>query len=91
VLKPKVLLLEPIHEDGVRVLQQFADTHLAQDAREPAVLGELEEVSGIITRLAKVTPSMIDAARELRVIARHGVGYDNIDVAHATLLDLENG
>lgn len=27
---------------------------------------------------------MIDAAPELQVIARHGVGYDNIDVGHAT-------
>jgi D-3-phosphoglycerate dehydrogenase len=84
IVKPKVLLLEQIHQDGVRVLRQFADPKLAQNASEPAVLGELKEVNGIITRLAKVTSTMIDAAPKLRVIARHGVGYDNIDVGHAT-------
>lgn len=84
MLKVKILLLEPIHEDGVRVIQQFADPKLAQNATEPAVLEELEDAKGIITRLAKVTSTMIDAAPELQVIARHGVGYDNIDVGHAT-------
>jgi len=84
VLKVKILLLEPIHEDGVRIIQQFADPKLAQNATEPAVLEELEDTKGIITRLAKVTATMIDAAPELQVIARHGVGYDNIDVEYAT-------
>jgi D-3-phosphoglycerate dehydrogenase len=83
-LKAKVLLLEQIHEDGIRILTEVADVRLAENPREPAVLRELREVDGIITRLAKVTSTMIDAAPQLRVIARHGVGYDNIDVAHAS-------
>jgi hypothetical protein len=52
VLKPKILLFEPIHEDGVRVLREFADPKLAQNAKEPAILGELGEVNGTVTRLA---------------------------------------
>ncbi len=83
-MKAKVLLVEPIHEDGIRILNEFADLKLAESPREPAILAELREANGIITRLAKVTCTMIDAAPQLRVIARHGVGYDNIDVAHAT-------
>lgn len=83
-MKPKILLLEPIHEDGIGILKEFAEVDLAKSAKEPAILQGLEGVNGIITRLAKVTSGMIDAAPELRVIARHGVGYDNIDVAHAT-------
>lgn len=83
-MKAKILLLEPIHEDGVRIIQQFADPKLVQNATESTVLGELEDAKGIITRLAKVTSTMIDAASELQVIARHGVGYDNIDVGYAT-------
>jgi len=83
-LKAKILLLEPIHEDGIRMLEGFADIEFAESPREPAVLPQLREVNGIITRLAKITSTMIDAAPELRVIARHGIGYDNVDVTHAT-------
>lgn len=83
-MKAKLLLLEPIDEDGIRVLSEFADLKLAESPREPSILRELREVNGIVTRLAKVTSTMIDAAPQLRVIARHGVGYDNIDIARAT-------
>jgi hypothetical protein len=35
-MKTKILLLEPIHEDGISVLRQFADLRLAQDANPPS-------------------------------------------------------
>ena len=84
VLTFRILLLEPIHDDGIRLLREFADARLAQIAKEPDVLREFEDVDCIITRLTRVTATMIDAAPHLQVIARHGVGYDNIDVEYAT-------
>ena len=77
-------MLEPIHDDGIRVLREFGNPSLAQIPKEPDVLKELEDVNCIITRLSKVTATMIDAAPHLQVIARHGVGYDNIDLEYAT-------
>lgn len=50
--KAKILLFEPVHEHGVRVLREFADANLAQNTREPAILGELGEVKGTVRRLA---------------------------------------
>jgi len=39
---------------------------------------------GIVSRLGRLDASVMDAAPQLRVISKHGVGVDNIDVAAAT-------
>ncbi len=39
---------------------------------------------GIISRMGRIDGSVFDAAPELRVISKHGVGVDNIDVAEAS-------
>jgi D-3-phosphoglycerate dehydrogenase len=38
----------------------------------------------IMTCFAKVTPTVVDSARELKVVARYGVGVDNIAVESAS-------
>jgi D-3-phosphoglycerate dehydrogenase len=44
----------------------------------------VRDVQGILVRVAKLTPDVIRAAKGLRIIGKHGVGYDNIDVPAAT-------
>jgi D-3-phosphoglycerate dehydrogenase len=48
-----------------------------------ALLGYLDGVTAIITGLEPITATVIDAARELKVIAKHGIGVDNIDLEAA--------
>ena len=36
----------------------------------------------LLVRTAPIPASVIDAGPGLKVIARHGVGYENIDEAH---------
>lgn len=45
------------------------------------VIGEAHALG---VRLARITPEVMDAASSLEVIAKHGVGVDNIDIAAAT-------
>ncbi len=47
------------------------------------LLGYLEGVTAIITGLEPITAAVIDAAKELKVIAKHGIGVDNIDLEAA--------
>jgi len=52
---------------------------------DEATLGALaEDVVAIMTCFARVTPAVIDGASDLRVVARFGVGVDNIAVDTAT-------
>ena len=41
---------------------------------------ELADVSGIVLRTAQMPNEVIDACPDLQIIARHGVGYDNVDL-----------
>ena len=51
---------------------------------EPTLVGLAAGCDAILTNWARVTPTVIDAAPGCRIIARLGIGLDNIDVAHAT-------
>jgi D-3-phosphoglycerate dehydrogenase len=81
---PVVVVSEPIHEAGVRLLAEHCQVVTASDASPAALLPLLPEASGLLVRLAEVSAELLAAAPQLRVIARHGVGVDNIDVAAAT-------
>lgn len=52
----------------------------------PEALAEIarsEDIDAIIVRTGKVDEQVIAASPRLKVIAKHGVGYDNIDIAAA--------
>lgn len=82
--KPKVLLYEPIHQKGIDYLTRYADILWASGYDEETLCREVKDVSGIVIRAkGAVTAKIMDSAPILKVIGRHGVGVDNIDVAAA--------
>jgi D-3-phosphoglycerate dehydrogenase len=80
----RILITDGIERAGAEILLK-AGFELTQKALTPEEL--LEVIGGfdaIIVRSAtKVTAEVIDAGTHLKVIARGGVGLDNIDVQHA--------
>lgn len=82
--KQKVLISQPIHEAGVRLLAEKFEVRVSPD-HSPATLARgIQDCSGLLVRTAPIPASVIEAAPDLKVIARHGVGYENIDMAAAT-------
>jgi len=58
---------------------------LIDDSKDPAFMEALKTANGLIVRSAtKVRADMLDAAPELSVVGRAGVGVDNIDLDAAT-------
>lgn len=53
-------------------------------AAELAVLAGRVRAVAILSRQGPVTVAVLDAAPGLRIVARHGVGVDDVDVAEAT-------
>ena len=83
--KPKVLLYEQMHKKGIDYLSKHADILWASGYDEETLSREAAEVTAIVIRAkGAVTAKIMDSAPLLRVIGRHGVGVDNIDVAAAT-------
>lgn len=71
--KYKVYLAEVIHPEAERKLREYAEIVDNFD--------RLEELDAIFLRAHRLERSQISRAKKCRVIARHGVGMDNLDVA----------
>ena len=80
----RILITDGIEKTGADILLK-AGFELTQKTLKPDELVEaIGSYDAIIVRSAtKVTKEVIDAGARLRVIARGGVGLDNIDVAYA--------
>lgn len=61
-----------------------AELVAAPSGDEPTLTALAAGCQAILTNWAHVTRRVIDAAPECRIVARLGIGLDNIDVAHAT-------
>ena len=80
----QVLVVEPIHDRGIALLSAAGAVVVAPDPSPQTVQPLLADATVIVLRATRLTADMIAAAPRLRVVGRHGVGYDNVDVAAAT-------
>ncbi|WP_175059341.1 D-2-hydroxyacid dehydrogenase [Thermococcus sp. 2319x1] len=87
----KVLVAAPLHEKAIEILKNAGLEVVYEEYPDQEKLKELvKDVSAIIVRSKpKVTKEIIDAAPSLKVIARAGVGLDNIDVEYAKSKGIE--
>ncbi len=82
--KFKVLLFEDIHEEGKNLLGEQADVVLAERLDEAYLLERVREIDAIVVRgNTRVTRKLIEGAPKLKVVGRHGVGVENIDLEAA--------
>ncbi len=80
----KIFLTEPIHEDGVKLLETVGQVILASAKDEETIIREAADCDAILIRSAKITKNIINSIPNLKVVAKHGIGVDNIDVKAAT-------
>lgn len=82
---PRVVVAEMIAEAGLALLRAHADVDVAAGADRSVLLQRLPGADALIVRSAtQVDAEMIEAAPNLRVIGRAGIGVDNIDLGAAT-------
>src|SRR3954447_1894923 len=84
----KILVCDPVSPKGISLLQQrpeFQVVVLPKRLPENELLPLVTDASALVVRSeTKVTKGVIEAARNLRVVGRAGVGVDNVDVDAAT-------
>jgi D-3-phosphoglycerate dehydrogenase len=80
----KVLIADQINQKGIEELEEVAEVVTRTDITPEELIKDIKDFDGIIVRSrTKVTREVIDASK-LRIIARAGVGVDNVDVQAAT-------
>ena len=83
--KPIVLIAEELSPATIDALGPDFEVRHVDGASREALLPALADVDAVLIRSAtKMDPEAIAAAKNLKVIARAGVGLDNVDVPAAT-------
>jgi D-3-phosphoglycerate dehydrogenase len=81
----RIAVIGRVHEAGLERLRAAGLGIEAIDEHDPAaILAAMPEAVGIIVRTARITPAMVDAAPQLRIVSRHGVGWDNVPIERLT-------
>ena len=78
----KILVIQPIHEEGINLLKDNSDFEyeVVDNIDTEFLKSKIKDCDGISIRTAKLSGDVIEAANNLKIISRHGVGYDNIDL-----------
>ena len=80
-----ILIIQPIDKSGIEILENHPDYNfeIIDGTNLEEIKKKIIECDGISIRTAKLPAEVIRGAKNLKVISRHGVGYDNIDLEAA--------
>ena len=80
-----ILIIQPIDKSGIEILENHPDYNfeIIDGTNLEEIKKKIIECEGISIRTAKLPAEVIRGAKNLKIISRHGVGYDNIDLEAA--------
>ena len=78
----KVAIIENIHEDGLKILRDDPnyEYEIINDSSEQNLIKKLPNFDACTLRVSKLNSTILEKCKKLKVISRHGVGYDNVDL-----------
>ena len=78
--KKKILVVQNIHNAGIQLLKENPnyEFEIIEDANPEIIKKKITECDGLSIRTAKLPDEIINLGKKLKIISRHGVGYDNI-------------
>jgi gluconate 2-dehydrogenase len=87
-MRPSVLVTKHVYPEALRLLEEHLDVDYNDERNgmsPDALRARLEGKQGVICQLTdKITPALLDACPDLKVVSNVAVGYDNIDIPAAT-------
>lgn len=85
----KILLLEKLHDDAVKLLAEVGDVVAAENLDATYLETAIVDADAALTRgYGRLPRAVLAAGKRLKCVARCGVGTDNIDVEAATELGI---
>ena len=77
----KIAIVDKIHSDGIRLLEENPNFQyeIIEDLSKKNLISKLPSFDGITLRRGKIDAEILEKCKSLKVISRHGVGYDNVD------------
>ena len=80
--KKKILIIQPIHEAGIKLLMDNSnyEYEIIENLEAQDIKSKISNCDAISIRTANLSGELINCSKNLKIISRHGVGYDNIDL-----------
>ena len=80
----KIAIIENIHKDGLDIIDNDPDYQyeLISDVSEGNLIKKLPDYDACTLRVSKLNENILKHCHKLKVISRHGVGYDNVDLEY---------
>ena len=76
----KIAIMGKIHPDGLTIFEKNnIENFEIENFEEDSLIKNLSDVDGIVIRTANLTSKILSKCRKLKIVSRHGVGYDNVD------------
>tara|TARA_B100000029_G_scaffold504288_1_gene582866 strand:- start:606 stop:1562 length:957 start_codon:yes stop_codon:yes gene_type:complete len=81
----KVLIIEKIHQSGIDQLKKRKDFsyEVVENLEKNFLKNKLKDCDAVSLKVSKLDKELIESAKKLKIISRHGVGYDNVDIESA--------
>ena len=77
----KIAMMGQIHEDGWKILKQKNyDVFDITDFSKENLKKQLKDVKAVGLRTATLDKEILECCPNIKIISRHGVGYDNVDL-----------
>ncbi|HXJ77337.1 MAG TPA: hydroxyacid dehydrogenase [Candidatus Methylomirabilis sp.] len=84
-MKPLVVIGGPIHPDAIKQLESETRVVVTDKETEEAMIEAAREAAGILFRIKPdCSRGLMTACAQLKVVGRHGVGLDTVDLKAAT-------
>ena len=77
----KILFTENVDPIGPQLLKDAGYEIVMADRNMDVIKEEVKTCVAIVTRILDLTPELLATGKNLKVVSKHGVGYDNIPVA----------
>ena len=78
----KILIIQPIHKAGIELLKNNKnyEFEIIEDIEISNIKSKIINCDAVSVRTGQLPAEVINAGKSLKIISRHGVGYDNIDL-----------
>ena len=91
VEKKKILVIQKVHNKGMELIINHPsfEVDVTDDTSEDSLKTKIQNCDGVSIRVAKLSAEVMNEAKNLKIISRHGVGYDNIDLKYVKEKDIK--
>ena len=89
--KKKILVIQKVHDKGMELIKNHPNfiVDVTDDVSEENLKKKIVGCDGVSVRIAKLSGEVMNEAKNLKIVSRHGVGYDNIDLKNAKERDIK--